>query len=253
MIGAIVQARMGSTRLPEKVMRQVLGRPLLFYLIERLRSSKMIEKIVLATTVNPNDQIIADYAKEQGIAVYRGSEADVLDRYYQAAKENGLDTIVRITADCPMHDPQIMDEVIKRFVDVPESDFVATGPTYPEGFDVEVFSFKALSEAWNEAKLISEREHVTPYIKKLADKFKIEILSFEPDLSHLRLTVDEEVDFQVIKGLMERLYKPDRLFGLKDLLQLYGSEPEMFQLNQHVVRNEGYFHSLLKDKETIKG
>ncbi|MFC1568327.1 cytidylyltransferase domain-containing protein [Candidatus Margulisiibacteriota bacterium] len=252
MIGAIVQARMGSTRLPEKVMRKVLDRPLLYYLLERLNRSKMIDRIVIATTVNPNDQIIADFAKEQGVAVYRGSENDVLDRYYQAAKEYGLDTIVRITADCPMHDPQILDGVIRQYANDPESDFIATGPSYPEGFDVEVFSFKTLSRAWQEASLVSEREHVTPYIKKSTDRFKVKILSIEPNLSHLRLTVDEKVDFRVIKGLIERLYSPNKLFGLKDLLRLYETEPEMFQLNQHVIRNEGYFNSLLKDKEVIK-
>lgn len=247
MIGVIVQARMGSTRLPGKVMKEMLGKPLLFYLIERLKYSKLIEKIIVATTNNEADQIIVDYVKSLGVEIYCGSEEDVLDRYYQAAKKYGIDIIVRITADCPLLDPKVTDEVIKYYLEYQEYDLVRSGSTYPEGFDTEVIPFKSLEIAWKEAQLKSEREHVTSFIWKNDKRFKVETLTFNQDLSYLRITVDEEVDFQVVKSILENLYRKDEMFYLEDILRLYKSKPEIFKLNQNVVRNEGYLKSLTED------
>jgi spore coat polysaccharide biosynthesis protein SpsF len=248
MIGAIVQARMGSTRLPGKVMKEVLGRPLLFYLLERLKRSKLIEKMVVATTDSQVDQPIVDYVENLGIQVFRGDEEDVLDRYYQAAKKYNIDTVVRITADCPLVDPKITDEVIRYYLEHQEYDLVRTGPTYPEGFDTEVFSFESLETAWKEARLKSEREHVTSYIWKNNNMFKVKTLVFAQDLSYLRITVDEKVDFEVVKLILENLYREGEVFYLEDILRLYWEKPEVFNLNQKVIRNEGYLKSLREDR-----
>jgi spore coat polysaccharide biosynthesis protein SpsF len=239
---------MGATRLPGKVLKEVLGRPLLFYLIERLKQSKMIEQIVIATTTSRPDGAIYEYARSQGVAAFRGSESDVLDRYYQAARESGLDIVVRMTADCPLFDPEMTDEVIGYFIKHPEHDYVRTGPSYPEGFDTEVFGFKSLETAWREAVLRSEREHVTPFIWKNKERFKVKELALAEDHSNLRLSVDEEADFVVIKNILEYLYRAGSAFRFADILRLYRTRPEIFALNQHIARNEGYLKSLREDQ-----
>jgi len=248
-IGAIVQARLNSTRLPGKVMKEILGRPLLFYLIERLKSARLLEKIVVATTQCQHDKVICDYAKNLGVEYFRGSQDDVLDRYYQAARKFAIDIIVRITADCPLLDPELVDEVVRYYLEHRGFDLVRTGPTYPEGFDVEVFAFKSLEIAWRQAKLKSEREHVTSYIWKNDQSFKIKTLAFKKDLSYLRITVDEKEDFQLITDLLTKLYSSQKIFSLADILQLHEEQPEIFRVNQHVIRNEGYLESLKEDEE----
>lgn len=247
MIGAIVQARIGSTRLPGKVMKEVLGRPLLFYLTERLKQSELIEKIIVATTNKNTDQKISDYVKSLGLGTFCGSEDDVLDRYYQAARKYKIDIIVRITSDCPLIEPKVTDEVIQYYLEHQEYDLVRSGPTYPEGFDTEVFPFKTLQTAWREARLKSEREHVTPYICKNDNRFKVKTLVFYQDLSCLRMAVDEEVDFKVVKSILENLYKEGEIFYLEDLLRFYRENPDIFNLNKKVIRNEGYLKILAEE------
>src|SRR3989339_542512 len=183
----IIQARMGSTRLPGKVMKQILGKPLLFYLLERLKQCQNVKQVIVATTDSPQDCVIAEYVDKCGIAVFRGSENDVLDRYYQAAKVFHLGTIVRVTSDCPLLDPDVTDSVIKYFLDRGSLDLINTGQSYPEGFDTEVFSFAALERAWQAARLKSEREHVTSYIWNNRDQFRTKTLEYQQDLSFLRL------------------------------------------------------------------
>lgn len=248
MIAAIVQARMGSTRLPGKVIKEVKGRPLLSYLIERLRSCRGIEKIIIATSINKEDDVIALLAEREGIPVYRGSQDDVLDRYYQTAIKYQVDNIVRITADCPLIDPGVTEEVINYYLNNPGFDLVLTGPTYPEGFDTSIFPFKTLKTAWNEANLKSDREHVTTFIWKNDKRFKIKTLSLEEDYSFLRLTVDEPVDFEVAKNVIEEMYdEKGSVFFFKDILCLYKKKPYIFEQNKNVIRNEGYLLSLKED------
>jgi spore coat polysaccharide biosynthesis protein SpsF len=248
MIAAIIQARMTSSRLPGKVLKKILGRPLLSYLIERLNYCSSLEEIIIATTTNIGDEPIVNFAVNNNLACYRGSENDVLDRYYQAAKKFGVNHIVRITSDCPLIDPQVVDKIIGIYSKHSDSDLTRTGPTYPEGLDVEVFPFKNLEIAWREAQLSSEREHVTPLIWKNPTRFNIHTIPLEEDYSFLRLTVDEYVDFEVVKAVIEEIYKKDdNPFLLKDVINLYEEKPHIFDKNKHVARNEGYLKSVKND------
>lgn len=249
MIAAIIQARMGSTRLPGKVLKKVLGKTLLEHLISRVKRAKTPDKIIVATTTNKEDAPVAKLAQSLGVGVYRGSEDDVLDRYYRAAKEVKADTIVRLTGDCPVIDPNVIDRVVsfheknrRRF------DYVSNvnPPTFPDGFDVEVFSFTVLKKTWQKAKNISEREHVTPFMR--AGGFRTTNVKNEIDISGLRLTVDEKRDLVLIKKLIGFFAKQGKsVFGLKDIIALWREHPDFFSGNQDIKRNEGYRKSLKKD------
>lgn len=252
MIVAIIQARMGSTRLPGKVLKKVLGRTMLEHLFERLRRARSIDKIVLATTNERIDDPVAKLAKKFGIETFRGSENDVLDRYYQAAKKFGAVDVVRITGDCPLMDPAIVDRVVnfykknkKRFDDVSN----VRPPTYPDGMDVEVLSFKTLESAWRNAKLPSEREHVTAYITNHPEIFRIGNVENAQDLSALRLTLDNAEDFGLIGNLIRRLTPHKKYFGLKEILAVHKKNPQLFTINDHLERNAGYAKSLAAEKK----
>jgi spore coat polysaccharide biosynthesis protein SpsF len=245
---AIIQARMGSTRLPGKTMMEVCGHPLLWHMLERLRHSKLIDKIVIATTLNSNDDLIENKAKEWGYEVYRGSENDLLDRYYQAAKLYGADPVIRLTSDCPLIDPKIVDNVISEFKKG-GYDLVKTDDTYPNGLDTYIYSFKALEKAWKEAKLPSEREHVGPYVINHPELFKVKSLSYPQNLSHMRWTIDEDKDYELIKFIFEHLFKKNEMFYTNDILALYRDHPEIANINSGIIRDEGYLKSLKKDRE----
>jgi dTDP-glucose 4,6-dehydratase len=246
-ICSIIQARMDSTRLPGKVMMKIKDKPLLYYDIDQVRASKLINKVIVATTTSPHDDVIEKAVNAIGFDVYRGSENDVLDRYYQTAKKFNVDVIVRITSDCPLIDPVVIDEVIQKFLDT-QCDYCSNvqPPTYPDGLDVEVFSFAALERAWKEAKLMSEREHVTPYLWKNTDKFKIEKVVNDKDLNRYRLTVDQKEDFDLVALIYAKIRK--RPILLNDLMELFKKEPELIQINAKYTRNEGYAKSVKEDK-----
>lgn len=248
MIAAIVQARMGSTRLPGKVMKPLCGKPILWHIITRISYSKQIEKIIIATTDKEEDKVIVKLAEEMGVAFYRGSSDDVLDRYYQAARKFNVDPVVRITADCPLIDPEIMDNIIDYYLKG-DYDYVSNGlkPTLPDGLDTEVFSFKSLEKAWAEAKKPSEREHVTSYIYNHPELLKIHNYENDVDLSGMRWVVDEEADYQFISEVYKNLYKDGKIFYVKDIIRLLEEMPELLKLNKGISRNEGYQISLLKD------
>lgn len=247
-IAAIIQARMGSTRCPGKTMRNIMGKSMLWYMLNQIKHSRYINKIIIATTVNEANEIIVEFCRKNNISYYRGSEEDVLDRFYQAAIKSHVDIIARVTSDCPLIDPKIVDDVIGYYLNNDDCVSVRTGPTYAEGHDVEVFPFSALEIAWKEAKLKSEREHVTSFLWKHSERFKIETLKSPQDLSHLRITVDEEIDFQVVKEIVESLYDEKKAIYLDDILRLYQEKPQIFKLNQSVIRNEGYLKSLARDE-----
>jgi len=245
----IIQARMGSTRLPGKVLAKVSGKSLLWYQIERLKKCQNVSGIIIATSDAQNDDLIAKFSKENHIECFRGSEDDVLDRYYQCAKKHEASDVVRITADCPLIEPRLTDEAVAIYQKDKKLDIVRTGPTYPEGFDTEVFSFKALEIAWKEAKLKSEREHVTVFLYKDEKRFHQKTLSLNKDYSFLRLTVDEKEDLEAVRTILEKLYKKKGiLFSFNDILTLYKDEASLFKKNIHIVRNEGYIKSLKEDK-----
>lgn len=249
MILAIVQARMGSTRLPGKVMMEILGKPVLLHLIDRLKGSKLIDKIVIATTEKERDIPIIRLSEESGLDYFAGSEDDVLDRYFKAAKKYGGDVIVRITADCPLIDPEIVDEIINYYLENKEKlDFVNAGRSYPEGFGVEVFSFEALKKAWTDARKPSEREHVTSYIWKNKDIFRTATYEYGDESSRISLAVDNKNDFQLVTRIFENLYKNNQIFTLDDILNFLSENPHLLQFNKTKIRDEGYLKSLEIDK-----
>lgn len=249
MITAIIQARVGSSRLPGKTMKDILGKPMLWHMIKRLEKSKFIQKIVIATTTKERDKVILEFAKKHQLDSYTGDEDDVLDRYYQTAKKYSVETIVRLSPDCPLIDPHVVDRVIQRYL-TGDCDYAANTLklTYPDGLDVEVFSYMALEKAWKEARWASEREHVTPYIRKNPDKFRLANVENEVNLSHFRWTVDEAKDLEFVGQVYGQLYKEDEIFYMEDVLNLLGKHPELMQINQGIATNEGYAKSLREDR-----
>ncbi len=246
---AVIQARMGSSRLPGKVMKEIVGKPLVGLLLERLSRSKKIDKLVLATSVNASDDKLCEYVRSLGIDVFRGSENDVLDRVYQAARTYKPSTIVRVTADSPLQDPALIDRVLE-FYEKGSYDYVSSGanaPALPDGMDTEIFSFHALERAWKEASLISEREHVTPYIKT-SGHFKLGDFHPDRDYSDERLVVDNEEDLPVVRAIFERFYASKPQFGLEDILEFKRCSPEIFRSNENIEKNEGYKKSLAQDR-----
>ncbi len=235
---AIVQARMGSTRFPNKVMRPICGTPMIGLLFARLALSARIHAIVLATSDDPRNDALASYAESLGYAVVRGSENDVLDRYMKAAKQTDADRIVRITGDCPLIDATVVDEVIARMQDSGVDYATNTlPPSYPDGLDVEVFTMRALEEAWRGAKEARHREHVTPFIRE-SGRFTTSNVAYPIDCSRERWTVDEAEDFEVASGIFKH-FQPRVDFGWLEVLELRNRQPALFTANQHLIRNEG--------------
>lgn len=235
---AIVQARMGSTRFPNKVMQLISGKPMIEVLLTRLSQSKYIDQIVLATSDDTRNDRLEKHIKTIGYDVYRGSENDVLDRYYNAAKKYAPDVVVRITGDCPIIDPNIVDLVIEKFK-TKNVDYVSNTcpPSYPDGLDTEVFRFSSLKEAWNQASSPFDREHVTPYIRN-SEKFRIHNVINIENYSSERWTVDETKDFEVITHIFDH-FKGRIDFSWLDVIKLREVKPELFLANQHLIRNEG--------------
>lgn len=235
---AIVQARMGSMRFPNKVMRPIVGVPMIQLLLERLSHARQVDQIVLATSLDARNQLLIEHVEKLGYAVYAGSENDVLDRYYQAAAQQAPDLVVRITGDCPLIDPELVDAVIENFQQG-GADYVSNTlhPTYPDGLDVEVFSFAALARAWKETQRPYDREHVTPYIKQ-PEHFQARNIANTEDCSGERWTVDEPEDFDVVKKIFEH-FEPRHDFGWREVLALQQEHPEWFEANRHLIRNEG--------------
>lgn len=254
MIVAVIQARMGSKRLPGKVLLDLKGKPDLWHVVNRVSRAKNIDKIVVATTTLQEDLLIEDLCRKEHINVFRGSVDNVLDRFYRtisAFVEQGdnIEFIVRITADCPLIDPRIIDAVIDRMKEG-NYDYVSNviPPTYPDGLDVEVFTFRALKEAQEHARLPSEREHVTPYIINNQSLNKSNI-SYTSDLSSLRWTLDEPEDYELIRQIFDHLYETNPHFTMTDILHLLNSHPELQEINNKFQRNEGYRLSLENDKK----
>jgi spore coat polysaccharide biosynthesis protein SpsF len=237
----IVQARMTSTRLPGKVMKTVLGKPLLEYLIERLRRVKLANKIVIATTMNDIDLPIVELCAYLNIACFRGSEDDVLARYHGAAIAHNADVIVRVTSDCPVIDPKVIDNIIKFYLaHQSEYDYVSNRikRTYPRGMDSEIFSLKVLNETFCEATEPSDREHVTPFIYRHPKRYRLANVSANKNQSHHRWTVDTHEDFLLVSKIIEMLYPVKPEFNLEDILHFFEMHPEFFQINAHVEQKK---------------
>ncbi|WP_339227478.1 glycosyltransferase family protein [Oceanobacillus sp. FSL K6-2867] len=238
---AIIQARMGSTRLPGKVLKKVLGRPLLSYQLERVKRSNNIDEILVATTDQQPDDAIVSFCQMTKIPYYTGSETDVLKRYYKAACHVKADIIVRLTSDCPIIDPAQIDKVIKSYLSHQHPlQFVSNtlNRTLPRGMDTEVFSFNALKKAYEKADSKLDREHVTRYMINNPQIFNLSNVSNSENYSHHRWTVDTLEDFIFIKKIIEALYpyKPD--FTMEDTLQLLEKFPEWQAINTHIQQKE---------------
>lgn len=236
MIIAIIQARMGSTRLPGKVLEDILGKPLLQHVIERVRQSRLIDDLVVATTRNSKDLSILVLTKKLKIKSYRGSENDVLDRFYHAAKKYSADTVVRITADDPFKDPRIIDRIIKYFLtNRNRIDYVSNTIeySYPLGLDVEVFTFKALKKTWEEARQAFQREHVTPYMRQNPQLFRLKNIKCRKDISQLRWTIDTNKDLEFAREVYKYLYRKKRYFLMSDILNLLNKYPQLRRINQN--------------------
>lgn len=235
---ALVQARMGSSRLPNKVMRPIAGVPMIEVLLRRLSAAKRVTRIMLATSDDPRNRPLAAHVRSLGYDVAVGSENDVLDRYYQAARPVRPDAVVRITGDCPLVDPRLVDAVVAEFART-GADYCSNiePPTYPDGLDIEVFTFAALERAATAAQAPMEREHVTPYLRR-APEFRRANVAQAEDLSGQRWTVDEAADFRVIEAVFAAFH-PRLDFGWEEVVALQRRRPEIFAMNQHIVRNEG--------------
>jgi spore coat polysaccharide biosynthesis protein SpsF len=248
-IVAMIQARMASTRLPGKILADVAGEPLLSHVVRRVESAGKPDLIVVATTDLPGDDPTVGFCAERNIACFRGSEEDVLDRFYQAARHFSADILVRLTADCPLLDPQVIDKVINVFLQGGH-DYVSNTlrPTYPDGLDTEVFDIAALERAWKNASLKSEREHVTPFIWKHPDLFRLANVENETDLHRWRWTVDmpEDLEFirEVYAGFKDRL-----IFDTKEIMDFLINNPHLQDINAAFDRNEGYQKSLEEDNK----
>ncbi len=252
MIIAIIQARMSSTRLPGKVLKKIKGKTLLEILIDRLKHSKKIDKIIIATTDNKKDLAIVKLAKKINCPYFVGDENDVLDRFYQTAKKFKANIIVRISSDCPFQDPKLVDKMVDFYLKNKEKfDYVSNvdPPTFPDGLDLWVFPFRTLERAWKEAKLKSEREHVCPYIWKNPHLFRIGHFESKINYSYLRWTVDEATDFEFVKNIYERLYQKGKIFYMKDVLNLLKKNPNLHKIQENKIRDEGYLKSIKKDKK----
>ena len=249
MICCIIQARTGSARLPKKVIQKIDNDlTVLDYVIDQVKYSQKIEKIIVATTNLIEDDLICKYANLQKIECFRGSSEDVLDRFYQCAKKYSAKTIVRITADNPLIDPNIIDKIINEYN---KCDFITNTleRTFPYGTEVEVFSFVSLEKAWENAKKPSEREHVTPFIRNPKNKFVLKNIKNQKNISNFRYTVDKLEDLQLVKEIIKNI--STRPIFLQDIIKLNKDKPDIFEINKN-IKHDGYLSSIEKDEQYFK-
>jgi spore coat polysaccharide biosynthesis protein SpsF len=248
----IIQARMASTRLPDKVLAEIEGRPMLAHVVERAAAIDGVDDVVVATTTDSVDTAILEIAPSIGALPFAGHPTDVLDRYYQAATKFEAEGVVRITADCPLIDPIVSGQIVSRF-NRGDLDYATNllETTYPDGFDTEVVSYGALEHIWKIATLPSDREHVITYIRTNPEIFKVWNLTREPDLSHIRWTVDEPDDLEFVRAVFENLPKTkDRYPSAEAILDMLKAHPEIAALHPDHKRNEGWATSIAADQET---
>lgn len=236
---AVLQGRIGSTRLPGKVLLPLAGKPVIQHVYERILHCRNVDRIIIATSIEPADDPIAELFDKLGVQVFRGSNEDPLDRYYRAATHHGLQHIVRIMADCPLVDPEIVDEVIDRYFSGGH-DFCYLGGEFPTGLDTTVFSHAALERCWRESRRQSEREHVTAYMSHNPDLFNIGIHEKFEGLSHLRWVMDYEADYRFVAEVYQALYQPGQVFLSADILALLHKQPQLLRINAGIPRDEGY-------------
>ncbi len=249
MILAIVQARVASSRLPGKVLKEIGSKPVIGYLFERLQFSKKIDKVILATSVNSENDSLCQFVESMGVAVFRGSENNVLERYYLAAKEYGASDIVRLTGDCPLIDPAICDQLIEEYLSR-QVDYAHLAPTFAEGLDCEIIKFSALELCYQKAVLASECEHVTKYVHNYPGQFKMFTLNNSTDDSRYRIVLDEPADFQMLERLFKDFYgKVHPRASFREIKDYLNNNPQVMEINKNIIRNEGLLISLRNDKK----
>jgi spore coat polysaccharide biosynthesis protein SpsF len=252
---AIIQARMGSTRLPNKVLMPVLGKPLLGWMLDRVATCAEVSEVIIATTTNVRDDVIAGFAESEGCKVYRGSEDDVLDRFYQAACMVQPDAVARITADCPLLDPLVLGSMIREFA-AGSLNFLSNSEplpsSWPDGMDVSIFGFDALTTAWQQAVKPSDREHVTFYFWNNPQFFKCKRIEHEPDWSKYRITIDYPEDFHILKAIIEHFGAADPAamnhVSMAAIVAFLDANPGVFGLNAKYTRGLGWKPALERDK-----
>lgn len=248
-IVALLQARCSSSRLPNKVLADILGQPMLARQIERVRRATSLDQLVVVTSTAAEDDAIESLCAAIGVACFRGSLDDVLDRFYQAARAYQASDIVRLTGDCPLADPVVIDRVVREHIEQ-GADFTSNAlePTFPDGLDVEVMRFSALEWAWREARMTSEREHVTPGIYQHPERFSLWPVVQAENQTHMRWVVDNPEDLSFVRTVYQRLYPGNPVFSSEDILALLQREPELAALNAHIPRNQGWLKSLAEDR-----
>ena len=253
-IVVFIQARMGSSRLPGKVLKKVKGKPILLHMINRVMRAKTINQVVVITSKNTQDNLIEDFCINNNIEVYRGSELDLLDRHYKAALIYKADFVIKIPSDCPLTDPELIDRVANLWIDNHEKyDYVSNyhPPSFPDGLDVEGCTIEALSDAWIHAKKDYEREHTFPYIWDQPDKFKIgNLLNPYGDMfMSYRWTLDYEKDLEFIKKIFDE-FKDKEFFSFKDVLNLLNNKPYISEIN-HELSGINWYRHHEKDLNTV--
>jgi len=236
----IIQARLGSNRLPRKILKPIMGRPVLYYLMERVKFLTQVDSIIIATSINPRDDELVEFAIKNSINIFRGDEEDVLSRFYHAATFYDANIVVRCNSDCPLLDPLIVDEIIKEFKsNIDSIDYLSNilEPSYPVGMHTEVFTYEALSRAFLDAKDLAEREHVTPYIYRRPNLFRLKNRLLDVDLSSHRWTLDYEEDFDLIKKILTNIYHKNPKFTMEDVIKLVNTNPEWKYINSHIYKN----------------
>jgi spore coat polysaccharide biosynthesis protein SpsF len=245
----IIQARKGSTRLASKVLLDLEGKTALEHVIDRVQQSKLTSEYIVATTINCEDLAIVKLCADLGVSVYCGCEHDPLERYYQATRLFGGDHIVRIKADCPMIDPEIVDAAIDLHL-ASGADYTTNTVrhTYPVGQDVEILTNRTLTKVWRSASLASEREHITLYISKHPELFQIRHLEYGEDLSAKRWTMDEPVDYELLRIIFKKLYPENPSFRMREVLDFLSTRPELESINAHISVDAGVQKSMRQDR-----
>lgn len=259
---AIIQARMSSTRLPGKVMMKINDLPMIHYVINQTKAARLIDDVIIATTNDARDKKIVEYCIKNKIKYFRGSNEDVLDRYYKCAKKFKCNPVIRISSDSPLIDPTVIDRTIKKFMNnsydytstnikKKNGKWVNSACNFPQGMVVEVSTFKALEKAWKEAKKPSEREHVFPYVQFNPKLFKISNVENRVNLSSIRCTVDRKNDIIFVREIYSRISPKKKFVLIRDIRKIIRNVPDLVNINKNIKFDEGYRRSLLLDKKMI--
>ena len=247
---ALIQARCGSTRLPNKILKDLCGKPSLQRMVERVKKSKLVDEVMVVTSIEKTNLKVVKLCAEMGTRVFVGSEDDVLDRFYQCARLIKPEFIIRLTADCPCFDGELLDEALRQLK--PDTDYMGMlSQTFADGLDIQIIKYEALEKSWHEAVHSFEREHVTQYAIRHPELFTLQdFVSPIGDFGNHRWTVDEPEDFEVVEHIYNYFVNECGIeeFGYKDILNYMESHPEIERINARFVRDEGLEKSILEDK-----